>query len=205
VCYVPPPERLTMRCLPGRALPGVAGSVRSVVSVPIQLDCAWGNILRVKRLGCRKMAVRFRLAVLSIAVLGVLFLLVGAPDVANAHPGHDHAPPAAHASRQQVPIGVASVAAFEAGAVQRTAIVKAAGPEGAEVHLASHHPTAPQPSQADNCCCGSVACHVVVEASTAPIVWPRSLSQKFDLSPVQPMPENEWGGIERPPRSPIAL
>jgi hypothetical protein len=28
VCYVPPPARLPMRCPPGRALPGVAGSVR---------------------------------------------------------------------------------------------------------------------------------------------------------------------------------
>jgi hypothetical protein len=150
------------------------------------------------------MTVRTRLAVLSIAVLGALFLLVGAPDVANAHPGHDHAPRAAHAPRQQLPVAVASVAAFEAGAAQWVANVKKAAPHGADVHLASHHPAAPPPFHASNCCCGSIACHVGVEASTAPVVWPYSLSQKFDLPSVLPTPKNEWGGIERPPRYPIA-
>lgn len=152
------------------------------------------------------MTVRTRLAVLSSAVLGALLLLVGASDVANAHPGHDHAPAAAHAPGQRVSIAVvASAATFEADATQRAAIVKVAARDGADVHLASHDPAAPQPIQAGNCCCGSIACHVGVETPTAPVVWPSSLSQKFDLPPVLPIPESEWGGIERPPRCPIAL
>jgi hypothetical protein len=32
-----------------------------------------------------------------------------------------------------------------------------------------------------------------------------SLSQKYDLPAVLPMAKSEWGGIERPPRCPIAL
>jgi hypothetical protein len=152
------------------------------------------------------MTVRTRLAVLSFAVLGALLLLVGAPDVANAHPGHDHAPPVAHAPSQPVPIAVvASAATFEAGTAQRAPIVKVAAPHGPEVHLASRDPAAPQPIQAGNCCCGSIACHVGVETPTAPVVWTSRLSQKFELPPVLPMPESAWGGIERPPRYSIAL
>jgi hypothetical protein len=159
--------------------------------------------LDVKRFGYGKMTVRTRFAVLSFAVLAALSFLVGAPDAANAHPGHDHALRAAHAPMRQVIVALA--AAFEAGAAQRAAIVKVAAPERADAHLASHHPAAPQPFQVGNCCCGSVACHVGVEASTARVVWPYSVSQKFDLLSVLPMPNNEWGGIERPPRRPIAL
>jgi hypothetical protein len=146
------------------------------------------------------MTVRTRLAVLSIAVLGAVFLLVDGPGVANAHPGHHDAPLAAHAPRQQLPVAVASVAAFEAGAAQWAATVKKPAPDGADVHLASQHPAAPQPFHAGNCCCGSIACHVGVEASIAPVVWPYSLNEKFDLPPILPMPKSEWSGIERPPR-----
>jgi len=151
-----------------------------------------------------EMAIRAKLTVLLCALLGGLCALACAPNAATAHPGHHHGPPAAH-SPTRAPVAVAPAAASEEHASQRPEVLKRSGPNWADVHLASSRPKAPQPFHANNCCCGSIACHAGVEPSAAPLVDPSSLTQRFVLPPVLPMAGGVWGGIERPPRGPVAL
>jgi len=146
------------------------------------------------------MAIRVKLTILLCALLGGLCALAGAPNVATAHPGHHHGPPAAR-SPTRAPVAVAPAAASEEHASQ----LKRSGPNWADVHLASNRPKAPQPFHANNCCCGSIACHAGVAPSAAPLVDRSTLTQRFVLPPVLPMAGGVWGGIERPPRGPVAL
>ena len=151
-----------------------------------------------------EMAIRAKLIMHLCALLAGLCALAGAPNLATAHPGHHHAPPAPR-SPTPAPVAVAPAAASEHHAGQRPKVLERSGPNWADVHLASQHPKAPQPLHANNCCCGSIACHAGVEPSAAPLVDSSSLTQRFVLPPVLPMAGGVWGGIERPPRGPVVL
>jgi len=149
------------------------------------------------------MAIRAKLIMYLCALLGGLCALAGTPNVANAHPGHDHAPPTARAPAQ-APQAVAPAAAVDKPANQRPAVLKKMARNGVSAQAVTDRPRAPQPFQQSNCCCGSIACHAGVEARAAQL-WPDKSRLKFGLPPVLAIPDNEWGGIERPPRGPAAL
>ena len=151
------------------------------------------------------MAIRAKLAGLRCALLGGLFFLTAAPSVASAHAGHNHAPTTVH-SPAQVPVSIAPAAPIEEhGRKLQSPGVGILARDGAAVHLSPEPPKAPQLFHANNCCCGSIACHVGVEVPNTSLACPCDLSQKFDLPPVLPVPKSVWGGIERPPRGPLAL
>ena len=154
-----------------------------------------------------KMAIRSKFALLLCALLGGLFFLAGAPNVASAHPGHNHVRALAAApSPSRISVGHEPARRIrQQGALLQSRVVKRSVQNGVAVRLAPAPPKPPQPLHAGNCCCGSIACHAGVEAPTVPLLAWCSLSQKFDLPAVLPMPKSVWGGIERPPRCAIAL
>ena len=151
------------------------------------------------------MAIRAKLTVLLCALFGGLFFLAGAPNIASAHPGHNHVTAPVH-STAQVPVGIVPAALVkEHGRHRKPTVFERSAQDRGTIHLASEPATAPPRFHAGNCCCGSIACHVGVEAPAVPLMRRCGLGEKFDLPPVLPMPKSVWGGIERPPRGPIAL
>ena len=153
------------------------------------------------------MVIRAKLTVLLCALFGGLFFLAGAPNIASAHPGHNHATGPVH-SAAHVPVGIVIVPAApveEHGRQRQPTVVESSSQDRATIHLASEPAKAPPWFHAGNCCCGSIACHVGVEAPAMPLVRRRGLGEKFDLPPVLSMPKSVWGGIERPPREQFAL
>ena len=154
------------------------------------------------------MAIRSKFTLLLSALMGGLFFLAGASNVASAHPSHKHVSALSAPAHSPLRISVGQEPARwiePQGSRLQPAVVKRSVQNGAIVYLAPAPSKAPQPLHAGNCCCGSIACHAGVEAPAMPLLAWCSLSQKYDLPAVLPMAKSEWGGIERPPRCPIAL
>jgi hypothetical protein len=154
------------------------------------------------------MAIRAKFAALCPAGLGALLLLVGASNVAAAHPGHHHAPTAVTAPRAPAP-SVAPDAAVEAPDAaedvneqlvgRRAATLEGLVQSRSGIHL-STPAKAPLPLDTGNCCCGSIACHAAIELPAAVAIGPIILASKVEPLLATGAAKSDPHGIDRPPR-----
>jgi hypothetical protein len=164
------------------------------------------------------------------ALVVLVALVAGFPVAAWAHAGHEHGaqPSSAQAvSPRVVPVKQATDNHHSLESGQLTAerfVVSITLPSsgqwiahaaksvgGSEVDRVGSHPDATpanepvEPADQGTCCCGSVACHAGMDASTLTLTDPWTLAAKVELPPVLALAGAVPGGIERPPRGSIPL
>lgn len=162
------------------------------------------------------------------ALVMLVALAAGFPCAAWAHPGHEHGtqPPVgavlvldrvtlATDVGQPLRLDHLTLHGFDASAISASPERRIAHPDksGEDSHFAdlrrnldaapAHKPV--QPVHESTCCCASVACHAGVDVPTLTVTDPWGSADKVELPPVLALAATIPGGIERPPRSAIAL
>lgn len=160
-----------------------------------------------------------------LKVLVVFAAMVGGlPSVAWAHNGHEHGVAGGDTVVGPVDPAVDAERALACGqwvtqapAVSRTTVSPLQAPvdrgkndrDGCVADVSADLVTTPanplQPFHQGNCCCGSIACHVGVDALALGVPHRYRFSERVELPPVLAMVGAIRGGIERPPRMSIPL
>jgi hypothetical protein len=138
------------------------------------------------------------LAKLVVACCGVLAVWLAAPSIASAHAGHAHVQRVAH--RPAVHSSLPQLSVPKAQKHNHKAVFEAAGDASSELVEARSRGPAGQPLHAENCCCGSIACHAGVAATVSNISDPYRFGERLATPPVLALAKSDQGGIERPPR-----